>query len=229
MPRRRFRRGGGGRRKSNVIWDTIDILPASLPLLIIDSTQIRDGAFSSVKRYTDLKDFTVRRTIFDLMGRVTNLGSQVNLDMVLEICVGLSWFDSMSDATGFAVASNIADGTGPLSDADNSRWYARCCIDIPIGQLGAVFGTAAGRSVVVPNQHGPAAWSWWAIGGANAPSNEFGFHCHWDSKAMRRQHGKVSETLQAAFEAETTVIPAAGDDITVAINSFTGRHVLSTR
>ncbi len=205
------------------------MVQADLPLLLLDETQALDGAFSSIKRY-DGTDLTVKRTIFDCVGRITQLGNQPNQNMVLEICIGLSWFDSMQDASGLAISSTIAAGTGPLDDADNNRWYARCCLDIPIGQLGARFDAAEGHSMVVPIQGKMAPMgSWWVISSTTPSGLEMGFHCHWDSKSGRRVHGIETPFLQAAFQAGVSSTPAAGDDISIAINKFSGRHVLALR
>ncbi len=227
-PRRRFRSRSRGARP-RLVWDTIEVVQADLPLLLLDETQALDGAFSSVKRY-DGTDLTVKRTIFDCVGRVTALGNQPNQNMVLEICIGLSWFDSMQDASGLAIASTIAAGTGPLDDADNNRWYARCCLDIPIGSIMARFDAAEGSSMVVPiNGKFAAMGSWWIISSATPAGIEMGFHCHWDSKSGRRVHGIETPFLQAAFQAGVSSTPAAGDDISIAINKFSGRHDLALR
>ncbi len=225
--RRRSYRSRGQRPR--LVWDTIDIVQADLPSLLLDETTAIDGAFSSIKRY-DGTDLTVKRTIFDVIGRVTQLGNQPNQDLVLEICVGLSWFDSMSDASGLAIATTIAAGTGPLDDADNNRWYARCCLDIPLGQLGARFDTAEGHSMVVPitGKMGVTG-SWWIVSSSTPAGIEMGFHCHWDSKSGRRVHGIETPFLQAAFQMRSTSTPAAGDDIICTINKFAGRHVLALR
>ncbi len=221
MARRRFTRGRSRRR--NTVWDDISLATASLPLLVLDSTQIRDGAFSGIKRYSG-SDFTVRRTIADCTVRMTQLGTQVNKDMCIEICIGLSWFDSLADTDGQGNNTTISDGTGPLTDADNSRWYARCCVCIPIGQLTGWGSSAFGRNMVVETMPGAG---WWIAGATSAAAIEYGMWCHWDTKAMRKQRGLESEFLNIAMEARSNVALAAGDDLTIAMNQFSGRHVLS--
>ncbi len=219
----RHRRRSFGRKRTNTVWDDISLATASLPLLLLDSTQIRDGAFSGIKRYSG-SDFTVRRTIADSTVRMTALGSQVNKDMCIEICIGLSWFDSLTDTNGQGNNTTIADGTGPLTDADNSRWYARCCVCIPIGQLSGFASGAFGRNMVVETMPGAG---WWITSATTAAAVEYGMWCHWDTKAMRKQRGLESEFLNIALEARANVALAAGDDLTIALNQFSGRHVLS--
>ncbi len=226
MARFRRRRSGGARRRQRLVWDTLDLVQADLPVLILDSTAARDGAFSGIKRY-DGTDLTVKRTIFDVVGRITVLDEPVALDAVLEICIGLGWFDSQTDADGLAIATTMANGTGPLTDADNNKWYARCCVDIPIGSWMPNF-TVAGRGMVVPIAGKTGLSGHAYIIGSGAPTTvEMGFHCHWDSKAQRRQHGIETPFLNLAVEARISITPAAGDDVTIRINKFSGRHVLA--
>lgn len=222
MARRRTRRRSSGRRQ-RVIWDSLSLPQASLPsLLLTNAAGSLDGAFSAIKRY-DGTDLTVRRTIGQVGGRITSLGDQADRDMELELCVGLSWFDSMADTDGQGLNTTISPGTGPLDDVDNSRWYVRCCVTIPLGTQ-ILFG--ATENIVVPTNIGDSTYGgvWWVLGGTIA---EFGFQCFFDTKAMRKQHGKQSEWLNIAMQAQTSSLPAVGDDITVALNSFNARHVLS--
>ncbi len=224
------RRRGSYRRfrpRKRIVWDTIDVVQADLPTIVMDNAGLgTDGAFTSIKRY-DGTDLVVERTIFDFTCRIEQEDFQVSPDAVLELCVGLSWFDSMSDISGIALNSTLVDGTGPLSDADNSRWYARCCVQIPIGQFVSV---TANASMVVPltaTARGPHSGHWWHKGGGTALGQEISWYCTWDSKAKRKQQGIETENLQLCMEGRVTPIPAVGDSVDVSMNHFGGRHVLS--
>ncbi len=216
------------RQKKRIVWDTINLVQADLPSLILDSTQARDGAFSGIKRYEGT-DLTVERTIFQTSMSIRMEDFQVNPDSMLELCVGLSWFDSQTDAAGLAINTTLAAGTGPLSDADNNKWSARCCVQIPIGSFVKYTDK---ENLVFPLQGpraGPGTGYWWIIGASTGAGQEIGWFCEWDSRTRRRQHGIETPFLNIALEAEVSATPAAGDDITVLMNAFSGRQVLSLR
>lgn len=223
---RRFRgRRSSSRRRQKVVWDTLSQPQNVLPVLTLDSTQARDGAFTSVKRWRG-SDVTLLRTIFQCMTRVFQLGFQVDTTAVLEICIGLSLFDSMGDPGGVATNTTIASGTGPLTDADNSRWFARCCVLIPIGQAGSV-PTGAGVVIVpfVAPRSGPHSGYLQHFGSDVAAGQSYRWYCEWDSRTKRKLQGAETVWVQLACEAQVSVTPAVGDDITIAVDAFSGRCV----
>ncbi len=197
-----------------------------MPDALLDNLTAIDGGFSSVKRYTGASgDLLVKRTILDVTCRITQLGLQVSNNSILRICVGFSYFDSMGDLNGQAVNTAILAGTGPLTDADNSRWFIRCCVDIPLGQMNLLINAAETGMVFPLAGKDGLNGSWWAI--ANTAGNqEFGFHCHVDTKTSRKLQGRESEWLQMALECSVEPTPAAGDDISILINGFHGRQVM---
>ncbi len=218
----------GGRRRQKVVWDTLGQAQALLPLLTLDSTQARDGAFTSLKRWRG-NDVTLLRTIAAWTVRIEEAGNQVDSSAMLEICVGLSAFDSAGDVDGFATNTTLAAGTGPLTDADNSRWMLRCCVQIPIGLMQNVRDTD--EDLVVPlvaPRAGPHSGYWLHIGHTDPTLAVTTWYCEWDSKVKRTLRGQETEWLQCAMEAQVSVTPAVGDDITVAMDAFSGRVVKTT-
>ncbi len=223
MARRRMARRRGSRRK--VVWDTITEVQANLPLLTLDSVNGGvDGAFTSLQRWRG-SDVTLLRTIFQTMVRIEQADFQVDQTAVLEICVGLSFFDSMGDVTGQAFNTTIATGTGPLTDADNSRWFARCCVLIPTGSFNAFGSTENLVFPVTGARAGPSSSYWFVQGGGTPAAQTSRFYCEWDSKTKRKAQGAETEWIQCAMEAKVSVVPTAGDDITVAMDAFSGRVV----
>ncbi len=157
--------------------------------------------------------------------RVSQIGFQVNLNAVLEICVGLGIFDSMGDADGLAINTTLFNNTGPLTDADNSRWFMRCCVQIPIGQASRL---AAGQTMVLPliaPHAGPHSGYLLQYGGNTPAAQEYRWYCEWDSKTKRTLRGTETDFVQLAMEARVTTTPAVGDDILIALDTFDGRVV----
>ncbi len=218
----------GGRRNKRIVWDTINLVQADLPSVILDSVQARDGAFSGIKRY-DGTDLTVERTIFQSSVSIRMEDHQVNPDSMLELCIGLSWFDSQTDAAGLGINTTLAVGTGPLTDADNNKWHARCCVQIPIGSFVKYTDKENLVFPLISPRSGPSSGYWWVVGASTASGSEYGWFCEWDSRTKRRQHGIETPFLNVAMEAEVSATPAVGDDITILMNSFSGRQVLSLR
>ncbi len=222
---RRFRRARGGRSRQKVVWDIIQEDQANLPLLTLDNANGGvDGAFTSLQRWRG-SDVTLLRTIFQTMVRIEELDFQVDKTAVLEICVGLSFFDSMGDVTGQAFNTTIATGTGPLTDADNSRWFARCCVLIPIGASSLYANTENTVAPITGARAGPSSSYIQMIGGGSAAGQTMRWYCEWDSRTKRKSQGAETEWIQCAMEAKVSVIPTAGDDITVAMDAFSGRVV----
>ncbi len=217
-------RRSGGRRRRKVVWDTLNLVQADLPLLTLDSTQARDGAFSGIKRWIGA-DVTILRTLMLSTVRITYLDFPVDTDTVLELCIGLSAFDSMGDADGLAINTTLANNTGPLTDADNSKWFARCCVLIPLGSF--VTLVAANDNLVVPlvSPRGGPGGGHYVVYGGGAGAQEITWYCEWDSRTKRRLQGAETPLVNVALEARTSSTPAVGDDITIAMNAFQSRIV----
>ncbi len=223
MARRRMARRSS--RRTKVVWDNIAQVQALLPLLTLDSVNGGiDGAFTSLQRWRGA-DVTLLRTIFQSMVRIEQDDFQVDQSSTLEICIGLGIFDSMGDVTGQAFNTTLAIGTGPLSDADNSRWFARCCVLIPIGQFNSLGSTENIVAPITGARGGPSSSYWLALGGGTGPAQSYRWYCEWDSKSKRRLQGSETEWVQCALEAKVSVVPTAGDDITIAMDAFSGRVV----
>lgn len=215
---------GRGRRQK-VVWDQLTSPIANLPLLILDNANLgRDGAFTGVHRWLGA-DVTLLRLIFQSMCRVTFLDFPVDPTTVLELCVGISSWDSSGDLDGQGVNTTMVAGTGPLSDANNSRWMARCCVVIPLGSAATL---AATETVVLPTRgprNGPGTgYSMW-IGNSIAANQRIHVYCEWDSRTKRTLRGSETEWLNVALEAATSTPPAVGDDITISMDHFGGRVV----
>ncbi len=222
---RGFRRSRGRRTRQKVVWDNIKEVQANLPLLTLDSVNGgADGAFTSLQRWRGA-DVTLLRTIFQTMVRIQEDDFQVDKSSTLEICIGLGIFDSMGDVTGQAFNTTLAPGTGPLTDADNSRWFARCCVLIPIGQNNLLGNTENLVAPITGARGGPSSSYWTALGGGTAAGQTMRWYCEWDSRTKRRMQGTETEWVQLAMEAKASVVPTAGDDITVAMDAFSGRVV----
>ncbi len=230
MARRMARRSFARRARKPVYWDTLDVALADLPAGSIAAADFIDGAFSSIRRYDDVGDQLINRTQVGFTMDATAVHSgTLALGSVLELCVGISIFDSMGDADGRAVNTTIVDGTGPLDDASNSRWYARCCVRIPIGALSLSLASTT-ENVVLPYDS-PREYSraYVVVMRRNSTNLEMSFHCEIDSKTKRKLAGAQSQFLQLACQARTNVTPVAGDRIDWTMNHFSGRHILTRR
>ena len=210
-----------GRSKRPVYWDTFSLTQAKMPQVIVTNGTLIDGAFSAYRRYEGVTDRTIRRTIIDITGEVFQLDFQVSSAAVLELCIGIGMWDSSADVEGEGNQTPLLPGTGPLTDADNSRWMIRCCIQIPIGTA-TQWGSTEN---IGPVPAGPHAY--WYYTGGTAATGGFGFGCHFDTKVMRKMHGLNTQWLNLALEASISPTPAVGDDITAQINGFGGRMLLS--
>ncbi len=219
--RRSFRR----RRRQRVIWTDIGLAQASLPTVLLDELVPVDGAFSALRRYEGT-DLTVKRTIVDTAVTITSLADPVNANTMLELCIGLSWFDSMKDVDGKGVNSSISAGTGPVDDINNSRWFVRCCVLIPLGQLIVRVPSGANdNGLWVSNPMGG-----YLVLGAAANTRKITWYCHIDTKAQRRQQGQETEWLNVALQARVASGDlAAGDDVSVIMDAFRGRQVLAIK
>ena len=215
MPRI-FRRRGFSARKKSVYWDSLRVAQAALPQNLLDETAVIGSNFSGIQRYTTGPDRTIRRSIIDFAVRVNQLDFQVNRNAVVEVCVGIGQRDSTQDTDGLAINTVMSPGTGPLSDASNSHWMVRCCVQIPIGillDMGSTDNVAwtphPGSSLV-------------AIGGTAAQASIWWF-CHVDTKQMRKLHGQQTPWTNVAMESNIQPTGAAGDDISVTMNAFSVR------
>ncbi len=226
MARRRMRGRGRGRgRGARVVWDTLFQPQSLLPLLTLDNVNGgRDGAFTSLIRWRGA-DVTILRTLFQSLVRVSFLDFPVDATSVLEICIGLSPFDLMGDINGTATNTTLAANTGPLTDADNSRWFARCCVQIPIGRAATLAVTETPIIPFVGARAGPHTGALMWIGNTIAANQSITWWCEWDSRTKRKLQGAETEWIQLAVEAAVSVVPAVGDDITVGMDSFRGRVV----
>ncbi len=222
--RRRRSRSAGRSARPRVVWDTLGITQADLPSLLLDSTQARDGAMSAIKRFHG-GDVTLLRTIFESVVRIQYLDFPVVQDAVLELCIGLTSLDSSGDAAGLALNTSMALGTGPLSDADNSRWFARCCVQIPLGVYFTLVAANDNIVLSLPDPRGGPGHTTVTVLGGGVGAQEISVHCKWDSKTKRRWQGAETEWITVALEASISSTPAVGDDITVVMNSFNGRIV----
>lgn len=164
-------------------------------------------------------DRTIRRTIVDIQGQVFQLDFQATSTAVVEVCIGIGAWDSAADTEGQAVNTTMAPGTGPLSDAANSRWMIRCCIQIPVG-LQVQFGSA--ENIVV----NPTPGVYWILNGGTAVTGGFTFGCHVDTKVMRKLRGLETSWLNIALECSADPTPTAGDDITCQLDAISGRMLL---
>ncbi len=216
---RSFRR----RRRQHTIWTDIRLLQASLPTVLLDENTPIDGAFSGVTRLEGT-DFTQKRTIVDMSATISQLADPASNSTMLEICIGLGWFDSMQDAGGQAVNTTIVAGAGPLDDINNSKWFARCCVYIPLGSMILRVPTA-------PNDNGtviPVPGGSLFVIGPTAATREIVWQCHLDTKAQRKQEGQQSEYLNVAIQARVASGDlAAGDDVSIQMHGFMGRQVLA--
>lgn len=218
---RSFRR----RRRQRTIWTEIRKPAASLPSILLDETTPIDGAFSGLDRYSGT-DFTVKRTIVDFSCTIDRLANAANAQTMLELCVGLSWFDSQADVDGQATNQAMLGGTGPLDDINNSRWFVRCCVLIPMGFL----------QLRVPSATNDTGMSWTVPGGSvkvlgnTAAGQQVVWDCHIDTKAQRAQHGQESEWLNVALQGRIVQGDlAAGQDIACFMDAFMGRQVLAIK
>ncbi len=222
MARVRRRTVSRGRRRK-VFWNDATVLQTSLPTLLLDELVQKDGAFSGIQRFPDVKnDLTLRRSIMSTRGRVTLQNDQADKDTVVEICIGIGFFDSMGDVNGLGINTTLVAGTGPLDDASNSRWHIRCCISIPIGQFNNF--TAPQDSFVENHITKNGDFGWWVFGGATA---EFGFYCNVDSKVMRKLHGRETPFQNVALQAQSEPVLTAAQDVNVRLNHFVLRQVYS--
>lgn len=193
--------------------------------MLLDELTPIDGAFSGISRLIGT-DFTQKRTIVDMITIIDQLADPSSNATMLEICIGLGWFDSMQDTDGQAVNTTIVAGTGPLDDINNARWFARCCVYIP-------FGFLATRVPTAPNDNGmvwPVLGGSVSVLGATASDRKITWQCHLDTKAQRAQKGQESEFLNVAFQARVASGDlAAGDDVSVRLDGFMGRQVIATK
>ncbi len=230
---RRVRRARGGRRKA-VMWDTLNIPSVNLPSGSIPALAQEDGAFSSILRYgaTGDKmggDVTIRRTILNTLVNGQSILGAVDAALNIEMCIGLSVFDSMGDADGTAINTTVFPGTGPLTDADNSRWYARCCITIPFGQWRGVGATTALPAIIPLQSARPYMRGWFSMLEVSATQLNWSWFCEVDSKSMRKMEGIETEHVQFAFEARANKAQIATNSFAWQVESVSGRHLLSRR
>ncbi len=224
--RRRMGRSGGARRRK-VVWDTpsTDLAFGDFPVATITSIVPQDGSYSGIKRYTG-QDRTVLRSIGQIRGRVDQSGLQANTALCLELCVGLSYFDSTQDTDGQASLATIGDGAGPLSDADNSRWFIRCCLCIPLGILAKAIQSGDNITEMFPPMGSANPYSaGYSYLGAAEGTEELTWWCNFDTKAKRKIRGLDTPWLNIAMEITSSVAVAAGDDIAVSVDSFQLRQV----
>ncbi len=233
MARRRRVRGRG--KRTPVFWDDLKVSLASLPSGSIAAAATRDGAFSSITRYGTSTskvggDLLIRRTIVQFVSQgIMDMATTANDDLVIELCVGLSIFDSMGDTDGVAANTTIVAGTGPTSDADNSRWYVRCCIQIPFGTLRG-FGAVTAYPMVIPYESAREyAKGHLLIGEDAAEVMSWAWFCEVDSKSMRKMEGIQTENVQVAMEVTANQAIATGNSFTWSMDQLSGRHLLSKR
>ncbi len=223
---RSFRRG----RRKPVYWDQLDVVTAQLPAGSIAAGDLIDGAFSSIRRYDDVGDQLINRTQvgFTMDATAVHAGT-MDLSTVIELCVGISIFDSMGDTDGLAINTTVVDGTGPLDDASNSRWYARCCVRIPIGALSLSLASTTENLVLPYDSPREYSRAYVVVMRRNSTNLELSFHCEIDSKTKRKLAGSQSQFLQLACQARVNVTPPVGDRFDWTMNHFSGRHILTRR
>lgn len=207
------------REKRPVMWVAHEAVQADLPTLSFTSAQQADAAMTSLMRFTG-NDGTVRRTIGDTQVIIESLGDHPNQDLVLELCIGLAYFDSNTDVDGQAVNTSLSTGVGPMSDAESNKWFFRCCVQIPLGINTLI---ATGENLVRQLPAGGALSLW------GAASALWMWDCHIDSKSMRKLQGFNQPWLQLVVEGRTSSLVAVGDDVTVKVNALGLRQVLQTR
>lgn len=221
------RRRSGGRirrsRKKNIIWDSYVPDQADLPTAQSDNTVTQDGSFTSLQRYTGT-DATLRMGRFHGCARVNYSGTAPTTSAVVRICIGIAMFDSMADASGQATLATIADGTGPSSDADNSRWWFRICFDIPIGDLVPMASGAETANVTLyQDERGQVSGIWSAL------DQRMILWWNYTTKSARRLRGFESEWMQLCLEQDCTELLPAAATVTTVMNSFEGRSILQIR
>ncbi len=216
----RFRTRSARRMKRPVFWDSFLAIQSTLPGgITIASTNQVDGTQTGLRRYIGSTDRTIKRTIADFLVTVDQDGFQTSTDSVLELCVGIGIMDTPGDVDGQAGNTTIADGAGPLDDADNSRWMVRCCVQIPIGRA-SILGSTENISWK------PTADSFVNFSGASEGGAQWDWGCHIDTKSQRRLRGLETQWITVALQASVDPIPTAGDDVNINMNALSCRWVL---
>lgn len=216
----RFRRTSGRRRRQRVIWDSFSELANNLPSTLNDELNVLDGAYTGIKRYSGT-DITVMRSIIRFTVTIDLMADPADGSMMLRVCVGLSFFDSMQDVDGQAVNSTLLSGTGPLDDANNNRWFIRACVDIPIGFLFFISASATNMSgLVIPVQNGTLT-----VAGIDG-TRKIIWNQFIDTKTRRKLQGIETPFLNVAMQASTDPTLAAAEDVACFMDSFEGRMVL---
>ncbi len=234
MARRRM--SSRRRPKKPVFWDSLDVPIGNLPAGTIAAAASRDGAFSSVVRYGTPTakiggDLTIKRTILQCTTQGDmNMVTTADNGFVMELCIGLSIFDSMQDADGVAINTTLVDGTGPITDVDNSRWYARCCVQIPFGALrGAGLFNAIGFVLPFVSARDYARGYVVVQESSTANIMDWTWYCEIDSKSQRKMEGVETENVQFCVEARANKALGTGNSFGWSADLLSGRHLLSRR
>lgn len=216
--RRSFRRSFRRRRRP-VVWDAFDFI-ADLPGPSIADTDGTNpvGQATGLVRYTQMEAF-IKRWIMDTAVQLTYSGTAPSTAAVLELCIGLGVFDMESVTDGQGLATPIAAGTGPLDDADNNKWFARCCVMIPLGEMLAT--TNAATNPVFPEQHG---WLWYV-----QTSDRIFWKCHIDTKSGRKLQGLQTPWVTVVLQGAMSVALPASASIECAMLECAGRYLLAPK
>lgn len=220
MARRRFGLARRSRaRKRKKVWDSVVMQQADLPTATLSTGVATAGGFSSIRRYESSSDMLIRRTIADALVRCVFNDVTSGGELVIRLCLGLSIFDSMGDTNGEAINAPVTDGTGPLDDADNSRWFIRCCVDIPVTFLrNLTQGSAASPLVWNPNPEMSIIF--------DSVSDELRFFCHIDTKAIRKLQGLETEWQQLAIQLHDNGAGISAGTFEAFVDSWNQRQVI---
>ncbi len=216
MPRS-FRRSF--KKRKAVYWDNVAVAENILPVALLDEVTNIDGSFTAIKRYIDVPDRTIVRSIIDFQVRTTTLIDPPDRDQVLEICVGIGIKDSAGDTNGQASVTTLEPGTGPLDDASNSHWMVRCCVQIPMGMF---LDLGSGENVVIH----PTPNSWIMMLGGNAAQESATWGCHIDTKVKRKLHGTQTPFINVAMQTRASPALTAGEDQFTQMNAFNVRWLM---
>ena len=158
----------------------------------------------------------------NLLGVYDDTGGNAGLGVVVRVCIGIAFFDSMGDLEGSGLSTALLAGTGPEDDADNSRWIWRICYDIPLGfLLTQATGNETYTLPVINRDYYSLSGVW------NGLDMTFSMNIDVDHKTIRKLHGLETKWINLALQMVTTTGIPATSDFTMFINSFNARSVLS--
>lgn len=230
MARRRFgRRFSGGRRRKRVVWDALNLSGSDTPVLPVFTGGANLGVLgraTGIRRYTSTADALLEgmRASVRGSGSWTDGATPMTRSGGIEICLGWTWEDDISSTNGQALNRAVSAGTGPLDDADNSRWFARCCINIPLGQL--MFSTTGDHACVVYPVAGDhlVEFCWLK---SSATQILFSWYCTLRSKSKRRLDGLETQWMTLHMQGRTYDVAGTLGTWDLSTDFYESRWVLS--